>query len=306
MKKDNNRIKHALYLEGWTYETGNVQELLLKGRKILTVDFHESMLGSIFCPGCKTSLSRSPKNKPTFSNSRQACFVHLPSYSEVECDLRTPKPEGMKYPTEELALQAIAHDQLAIVSSFMATPPERISKREEPYSQSAVEDLHGPISEVPISRHSGETFKLPSKISTVAGICRRFDENLYKYYVLPGEVTAARLVSSLTGVEQVEAIDDTPKLYWGEIVSSHNSGNTPKPSNLRMTKLRCSHSIIDFYLKAVDSEQTEKGIGDKSGGRVVLFWGKITWNGIGLCVERPAWGEYALLPEKYDYLLKTG
>lgn len=294
-----------MYLEGWSYEIGKVHELLLKGRKILPGDFHESMLGSIFCPGCKTSLSRSPKNKPTFSNSRQACFVHLPSYSEVECDLRTPKPEGMKYPTEELALQAIADDQLAIVSGFMTTPPEKKHNLGEPYSQSAVEDLHGPISEVPISRHSGETFKLPSKISTVAGICRRFDENLYKYYVLPGEVTAARLVSALTKVEQVEATDDTPKLYWGEIVSSHNAGITPKPSNLRMTKLRCSRAVKDFYLKAVDSEQMEKGIGDKSGGRVVLFWGKITWNGIGLCVELPAWGEYALLPTKYDHLLKA-
>lgn len=302
---DNNRIKYALYLEGWTYEHGNVKDLLNKAQKVLPSEFRQNMLGSLFCPGCKTNLSRSPKDKPNFSNSRKACFTHLPSYSHIECDLRTPKPEGMRYPSEELALQAIADGQLAIVSSFMTEQPERQIGSNEPYDQSAVENIQGPISDIPISRHKGEFFKLPSKITTVAGICRNFDANLYKYYVLPGEVTASRLISVLTNVAHVERTDDTPKLYWGEIISSHNAGINPKPSNLRMTKLRCSGAVKDFYLKAIDAEQTEKGITDLSIGRVVLFWGKITWNGIGLCIERPAWGEYALLPQKYESLLKS-
>jgi hypothetical protein len=62
-----------------------------------------------------------------------------------------------------------------------------------------------------------------------------------------------------------------------------------------MTELRCHKNIKDFYLKAIDSEQTEKGIGDQSKERIVLFWGKITWSGIGLCIERPKWGEYVLV-----------
>lgn len=301
---DNNRIKYALHLHGWTYEDGDVSELLNKAKKVLPGEFQESMLGNLFCPGCKTNLSRSPKNKPNFSNSRKACFIHLPSYSHIECDLRTPKPEGMKYPTEELALQAIADEQLAIVSSFMTEAPESSASPGEPYNQSAVEDRLGPISEIPISRHKGESFKLPSKITTVAGVCRRFDANLYKYYVLPGEVVASRLISSLKSVAEVETTDSTPKLYWGEIISSHNAGINPKPSNLRMTRLRCHSAVKDFYLKAIDEQQTEKGINDQSVGRIVLFWGRIRENGIGLCVERPKWGEFALLPSKYENLLK--
>lgn len=278
-------------------------DLLNNARKVLPSDFQIGMLGSLFCPGCKTKLSRSPKDKPNFVNARKACFVHLPSYSHIECDLRTPKPEGMRYPTEELAMQAISNDQLAIINSFMTAPPERLIAADAPYDQSAIEDINGPISEIPISRHKGESFKLPSKVTTVAGICRGFDANLYKYYVLPGEVVASRLISVLNNVAEIEETDETPRLYWGEIISSHNAGINPKPTNLRMTRLRCSRNVQDFYLKAVSSDQTEKGIGDDSKGRIVLFWGKITWNGIGLCVERPGWGEYCLLPKKYEALL---
>lgn len=302
---DENRIKYALYLDGWTYEDGDVLELLGKAQKVPPSDFQQSMLGGLFCPGCKTSLSRSPKDKPHFSNSRKACFIHLPSYSHIECDLRTPKPDGMKYLTEELALQAIADEQLTIVSAFLTEAPEQKVVSGEPYSQSAVEDTQGAISEIPISRHNGQSFKLPSKITTVMGICRKFDVNLYRYYVFPGEVTASRLISSLTSVTEIKTINDIPRLYWGEIISSRNAGIDPKPSNLRMTKLRCNDGVIDFCLKAIDAQQAEKGINDQSVGRIVLFWGKVTQSGIGLCVEKPAWGEFALLPSKYDHLLRA-
>ncbi|MFQ6333866.1 hypothetical protein [Methylophilus sp. 3sh_L] len=305
MAQDNIRIKYALYLKGWSYEGGDVSFLTLNAQKIPPNEFQESMLGHIFCPGCKTRLTRSPKNKPIFSNQRKACFVHLPSYSDVECDLRTPKPEGMKYLTEELALQAIADDQLVIVNGFIKTLPEPNKGPGEPYDQSAVEDINGPVSEIPIARYQKDVFKLPSRISTVTGICRKFDENLYKYYVLPGQLTATRLIDSLLSVQDIDGPEDTPRLYWGEIIQSFNAGQNPKPTNLRMTELKSGKAIKDFYLKAVDSSQAEKGINDKSIGRIVLFWGKITWNGIGLCIERPAWGEFSLLPVQYERLLKT-
>lgn len=300
---ENNRIKYALLLDGWKFEKGDRQELSSRARKIVPSEYLPSMDGHIFCPACSTNLSRSPKDKPLFSNGRRACFVHLPSYSSIDCDLRTPKPEGMLYPTEELAKQAISDEQLAIISSFRADAPTGNVGPARPYSQSAVEDIAGPLSLLPISRHKGESFKLPSKISTVAGICRKFDENIYKYYVFPGQSVATRLFNSLINIADVKETDDVQKLYFGEILDSFNAGKIPKPTNLRMTKLRCHKNIKDFYLKSIDAEQAEKGIGDTTKGRIVLFWGKITWNGIGLCVERPKWGEYALLPEKYNCLL---
>lgn len=304
MAKDNNRIKYALYFEGWKYVNGNRQMLSTNARKIIPNEFILNMMGSIFCPVCFTNLSKSPKEKNTFSNGRRACFIHLPSYSDIECDLRTPKSEGMLYLTEELAKQAISDGKLAIIDSFRSSPPEHLDGKSDPYDQSAIEDTAGTISEMPISRHNGERFRLPSIISTVNGICRKFDENLLKYYIFPGEKIAKRLVESLTNIVDIKDIDNVPKLYYGEISNSYNAGNIPKPTNLRMTRLICNTEVKDFYLKAVDSEQSEKGINDNTKGRIILFWGEISWNGIGLCVSRPKWGEYALLPEKYNNLLK--
>ncbi len=261
------------------------------------------MQGATFCPVCRTNLSRSPKEKMQFSNGRSACFKHLPRYEHIPCDLRVPRPEGMRYETEELAAQAIAHDQLAIVSSFMAVRPEAPEGVADPYDQSAVEDIAGPASEVPISRHGGTQFTLPSRISTVAGMCRRFDKNIYKYYVLPGARTAQLLSSLLHDVTQTDDVDGVARLYWGRIVRSRNAGINPKPTNRRMTELQAGPKVKDFTLKAPAFEQEEKGIGDDSVGRIVLFWGEITVSGIGLCIDRPGWGEYALLPEKYEHLL---
>lgn len=70
-----------------------------------------------------------------------------------------------------------------------------------------------------------------------------------------------------------------------------------------MTKLYCNSSVVDFHLKATKGEQKEHGIDDNSLGRIIIFWGVITESGIGLAIDHPEWGEYALLPEKYNQLL---
>lgn len=305
MKKENNRIKFAFNLEGWNYDGGDRVELE-KSKKVTPAEYYEEMSGSIFCPVCFTNLSRSPSDKPNFSNGRFACFVHRPSFSHIECDLRTPRPEGMLYPTEELAKQAIAHEKLAIINAFRDEPERADGEQAKPYDQSAVEELDGPISGIAISRHRGEKFHLPSKISTVAGICRKFDQNLNKYYVFPGTEVAKLLSEVLINVKDVTDEDDVPKLYFGEIMTSHNAGINPKPTNLRMTSLVSNDGVKDFYLKARAGQQEEKGVSDNSGGRIVLFWGKITGNGIGLCVERLKWGEYSLLAPKYNKFLEQG
>lgn len=302
MKKENNRIKFAYFLEDWKFEGGD-ELLLKKAKKIVPSDYTQEMAGHIFCPECFTNLSKSPRDKPKFSNGRFACFIHWPSYSHIDCGLRTPKPEGMLYPSEELAKEAIEHGKLAIIHAFRDEPEHKDGGEAKPYDQSAVEELNGPVSSFGISRHRGEKFELPSTISTVAGICRKFDENLSKYYVFPGSEIAKSLSSVLINVKDVTDEDENPRLYYGEIISSHNAGINPKPTNLRMTDIKCNVKVKDFYLKARAAQQEEKGIGDESGGRIVLFWGKISASGIGLCVEKLKWGEYALLPEKYNKFL---
>ena len=56
-------------------------------------------------------------------------------------------------------------------------------------------------------------------------------------------------------------------------------------------------------MKDIDASQQSKGIDDGSTGRAILFWGPIKQSGVGLCFARLGWGEYALLPTKYEPLL---
>ncbi|PWF22926.1 hypothetical protein [Corticimicrobacter populi] len=299
----NNRIKYALHLNNWSYEKGSRHDLLVNGQKITPIEFDESMSGNIFCPVCFTNLTRSPKNKSRFSNSRNACFMHLKSYCHIECNLRTPKSEGVKYETEELAAQAISNGELVVINSFMESHPLIPNDSAAPYKQSAIEDEHGPISLLPIARHKGKSFNLPSKITTIRAICTNFDDNLYRYYILPNQTHAQLLISSINNIEDITDVVETPKLYWGIIEKSFNAGKSKKRTNMRMTKLKSNPNIVDFYLKDNEANQADKGISDESVGRIVIFWGKIGVNGVGLCVERLKWGEYSLLAKKYENLL---
>ena len=295
-----NRILFAWWRTGWQSEGGDRAELTNQGEKIPPSEYEGHMENSIFCPVCFTPLFRSPKDKPLFSNERSARYNHYSSFSHVECRLRAARTEGLKFDSEELATQAIADGTLTVVHSFRADGPDAAAGTGG-LNVAYFEDLAGPVANCPISRHKGQSFELPTTISTVGAICRRFDNNLYKYYLLPGRSAAVLLASELIDIKTVEFADDTPRFYFGEIFQSSNAGKTK--ANLRMTRLRCHAKVPDFYLKAVDSEQTSKGINDDTRGRAVLFWGVIVANGIGLSVNRPKWGEYALLPTQYERLL---
>jgi len=301
MDKDNRRIKFAHYLEGWSYEHGDKGFLKRSATSITPSDYTETMDGHIYCPECFTNLNRVPKDKDHFSNGRDAYFCHLGKYSDVKCDLRSTRPEGKRYDTYEEAQKAIDDENLVIVSGFIREKPEIPVGPNGEYDETPVENLAGPVTDVPIGRHSGESFKLPSRIKTIMGICRNFDLNLYKYYFFPGQSYAVKLIDLLHDIRNIEEEDENPKLYFGIIKGSFNAGPTPR--NTRMTELESNIKVKDFYLKAVDWSSQEKGINDDSKGRIVIIYGKVTVSGIGLCIENIGWGEFALLPEKYNHFL---
>ena len=103
-------------------------------------------------------------------------------------------------------------------------------------------------------------------------------------------------------MEAVEE-DDMPRLNYGVIVKSFNAGLNPKPTNIRMTKLSCNPNVHDFYLKVTDRVCIQRGITDDSKGKIVLMYSNVSISGIRLCLERLKWGEFVLLPEKYNDLL---
>lgn len=295
------RIKFAWHNASWQRETGDVHDLRTFGITVLPTEYQEFMKGHLFCPSCFTDVYRTPHDKPVFANGRKACFAHFGRYREIACDLRSTKPEGKHYSSEEEASQAIAAENLIVVSAFQTEPPTTQGLSSGTYGQSAVEDSDGPIASVPINRHHGEPFRLPTRLTTVNSICRNFDENLLRYYVLPGSNAAVRLMDALRNVASVEAADDVPRLYFGRIKSSHNAGK--HATNVRMTWLEHSSSVVDFCIKDTHAVQQEKGITDAAKGRLVLIWGRVTESGVGLCFTRLGWGEYALLPPRYNSLL---
>ncbi|EHU1559715.1 hypothetical protein A1Z17_RS00625 [Acinetobacter baumannii] len=309
-----NKIKLALYLNGWDYENGNTQTLKTHAQRITVKEFDISMKSNIFCPICFTPITRRPLDKDNSTNGRKACFSHIPTYSHIECPLRVPKAEGKLYNTEEEAKQAIDDKELVIISKFRSEPPEQNDSQAEEYDQTPVEDSNGPLAEVPISRHTGEIFKLPSTSTSIRGLCRNFYENYNRYYLFP-EYTSAILLSDLLVdikklskkdiVKKIENPDQLPMLYYGKILSSYYISEN-NPNYIKFTQLECAKSAdFDFCIKAKGEYQERHGIKDntESKGRIVLCWGTVEKNGdLGYAI-RPVWGEFALLPIQYEKVL---
>jgi hypothetical protein len=296
-----NRIKFALYLKGWLFQAGDKVQLKQGSENVLIDEYTPQMKGFIFCPECSANLFRSPEDKEFSSNGRAAYFAHSRG-TKTDCGLRTKRAEGKKYLTEEDAKRAIQNEELVIVEGFIKEKPIAPNKAPAEYDASQVEEIDGQTANVPIGRHKGEAFKLPSKFKTIRGICNKFDENIFRYFYMPNGQHAIQLQDLLKNIETVTEEDETPRIYYGKIIRSANAGKTPQ--NIRMTKLKYKNSnYADFYLKLPDEKQQEKGIDDNSTGRVVLMYGKITISGAGLCIENIGWGEFALLPQKYERLL---
>lgn len=299
-----NRIKHALYLRSWKYKEGSRSHLIKSAERVPPNDYREEMDGHIFCPECCVNLHRSPRQGQHDRSGRPAFYAHAREPTPY-CTLRVKQSIGKKYENEELAKQAVENEDLLIVKGFMRErpiPPSIESPRE--YSDGAVEDQNGELTEVAIGRHEGEVFHIPSKITSLRGLCRNFDKNYYRHLVLPNQNSALTLGNQIIDIQSVTETNDIPKLYFAEIISSYTVASRPGPSNIRMTKLRFKHSkYADFYLKATNSLSAEHGINDQTKGRIVLIYGKITTSGRGLCIENLGWGEFALLPSQYDYLL---
>ena len=190
--ESNRKIKFSYQLDNWDYETGDRAYLKANARKLIPSEYIPEMDGSLYCPACFTNLNRIPKEKEHFTNGRDAYFAHMTKFKDTKCDLKSIKPEGKKFNNWEEAKQAIDDENLVIISSFLKSKPEPKEDSPAVYDETPVEDQDGPETEVAIGRHNGESFTLPSKIKTIAGLCRNFDENLYIYFHLPGKNNAIR------------------------------------------------------------------------------------------------------------------
>nr|WP_314901147.1 hypothetical protein [uncultured Deefgea sp.] len=205
----NNRIKHALFLKGWSFSDGDKVKLKKEARPVLVSEYSSEMKGYIFCPECSANLFRSPESKDFSVSGKSAFFAHSRGI-DSDCGLRTKKAEGKLYLTEEDAKKSIKNEELVVLQGFITKRPVSPDLSPDEYDQTAVEDVDGEVTEVPIGRHRGDTFTLPSKVKTVRGICNNFADNYIKYYVMPNHSHAVQLQDLLIDVNAVTA-DSTSK-----------------------------------------------------------------------------------------------
>lgn len=297
-----NRIKHALHLPGWVFKRENETVLRASGKQVLVSEYEAEMKGSIFCPECCCPLFRSPEKEDANKRGKNAHYAHQRNIV-TECGLRSKKAEGKRYATEEDAAQAIVDGKLVVVESFLKDRPVTPEKDAEIYDQTVVEDQDGQIASVPIARHRGTKFNLPSKITTVRGLCTKFDENLYKYYVFPGAQHAHLLADAIRNVDTLSGITEMPILGYGQIVGIYEPGKYAHST--RFIKLKFGHKggYGDFSIMLSQEEADKHNLNASSVGRFAMFYGRISVNGTGLSVKNLGWGEVSLVPKKYDKYL---
>lgn len=296
-------IQHALYSDNWAYDRTKIENLIANAQVVLPSEYTPQMKGHIFCPECKCPLFRSPEDKERDSAGRLAHFAHIRSIRE-NCSLRVGKAVGFNYKNEEEARAAVNNGDFCVIHSFLqAAPVVGDLNHPKKFKGKNIEDPFGPEIELAIGRHRGENFKVPSKIKTIRGLCKNFDLNLYSYYVLPGMKNPDLLIKIIRNIKTATQPSNSSGLYFGKVIRSFKAGN--KANSIRMIELEYQKNAEykDFFLKIPDDQAKSHGIDDDSNDHYILFFGKLEVSGVGLCINKPGWGEYAILPQKYERLL---
>ncbi|RMV64700.1 hypothetical protein ALP06_02766 [Pseudomonas coronafaciens pv. atropurpurea] len=302
-KGTSNRIKHSLALAGWRYPDGDKGVLRSTGMPVLVSEYEADMKGIIYCPECCCPLFRSPEKDEVNKRGRSAFFAHKRGI-KTECSLRTKPAIGKHYTTEEEAKQAVVDGELVIVSQFMQSKPISPEVKPGVYDQTKVEDVNGEMSEVPIGRHRGQKFIVPSVVSSVAGLCRGFDKNLYKYYFFPGALHAQILMDALREVGTTTDLTDGPVLIYGTITSIRDGGSNPWNVRSVFLKYESELGYKDFCFKMPVSDGDQHQITQAAVGRVVVAYGRVRKSGLGLALNDLKWGEVGLLARKYEAVLQ--
>ncbi|WP_445657911.1 hypothetical protein [Achromobacter sp. NCFB-sbj8-Ac1-l] len=301
MQEGNHRIPYALFLTGWVYGAHSEEKLEAEGDQIEPAEYREEMENALFCPKCKTPLIRAPKKADLFSNSRTAHFRHKPAFKKIPCDLRSSRGPGLNYSSEEELRRAVQNSELAIINGWRDAPPEStLNERDVDaiFDLTQIVDIDGPSTEVPLGRHTGEKFFLPSKLTTVLALCRNFDKNLSRAFFFPDSQYVMRLTDKLFDISRLaENIPKEPYLYFGRVSSFSRLDRRNKIT-------LASDDGVQVRLYTWPTNDEKKHLDQRAVGRVLVFFGNVyEENGGTPAYKLNKWGAYSLLPEKYEHCL---
>ncbi|CDL86270.1 hypothetical protein [Xenorhabdus cabanillasii] len=306
----NRRIAYAYYDPNWNRSVHSIVQLVKT--EVEPLDYHLEMKDHLFCPSCYEPLIRVPSDPAVavMADGKEALFRHLPVEDPPFCFLRSGSVVGKRYNGEEEARQAVEDKQFIVVSGFMQERPENIFRevidgKEEP-SDTHFEDENGREVDVPVSRHNGQTFKLPSRITSVQSLCSNFMQNYYREIFVVNEQEDSKrylLCDSLKNVNEINEVNNIPNFYFGEIetINKYNNHTTV------WLKLNKPKPYADFRVRIWNRFAEPRGIVEgRAEGRIIMFYAPIEIIGRGYCTRELYWGEVALLPEQYrDFLINN-
>ena len=302
MDEKQHRIAFAYFLKEWKFQRDSKEYLELNGEKITPEEYRPEMKNSIFCPKCNTPLSRTPEEAELFSNERTAHYRHRGKYKDINCTLRVSRTSGLEYQSEEEVRRAVQNEDLVLIGGWASEPPDIQDDgdlEELEFRQTQIEDPDGPVTEVPLGRHTGKKVLLPTKVSSVLSICRNFDKNIHRAFYFLDSQYALHLRSVLYDVNRLEEskLPDRANLFFGKIV------NYRKLSARNIIYLEVEN-FPELKIYTWPRFDERKKIDSKSIGRVLLFYGSVSDQdeGIPRC-KTESWGQYSLLPQQYEKFL---
>ena len=303
----NRRIAYAYYDPDWSKEQHTL--LALKRNTVEPLAYLLYMKGCIFCPSCYENITRVPADpdKGMTTNNIPAYYKHLKDDNAPFCSLRCGIMQYKKYSSQEEAKKAVEDEDLIVISGFLESRPGNCprvdAKVYEIPRDSYFERKDGKEVLLPISRHQGESFKVPSQITSIQSLCANFNHNYYREIYLVGEDGRAkryRLCDSLKKVDDLTESCSEPVFYFGsfwkiERFTSH--------SNVWL-KINQSAPFKDFRIRITNETADGRGFfNERNLDRIVVFYSQVDEVGMGYMTPQLGWGEVALLPTKYDEFL---
>lgn len=296
--ESSHRIPCALYCPEFTYGEDKAK-LIGMAMPIIPEEYTTDMQGDLYCPSCTLYLDRIPSDTDITTSSREAYFRHRRGYSDVECSLRTQTGKGKKYSDEESTKRAIENGDLAIISDWMENPPEEWDETETgEFSDAQIIDEDGEEIEIPKAVHDGENFSVPSKITSVYSLCKNFPLNISKYYYFPNSQSPIMLRDAINSASKTKIEDcDSDYLYYGRIM------NVIPLDARNLIKIE-NKEYGSIHLYTMPEHDKKRRISKDSIGKTIMFHSQIIPNERGPRAMILKWGQYALLPSKYDRFME--
>lgn len=304
------RLVFAFYDPRWVRERDPIP--LLSQTPVTALEYEDLMENKLYCPQCYESIIRVPRDedKPTLSNGTKAYFRHVLNDNHPPCNLRSGPVVGRAYATEEEARRAIEDEEFIVLTGFMQARPVNNPRTdwdgEEDPTETHFEDANGRPVDLPIARHRGQEFRLPSKISSVQALVVNFLKNYHREIILVKDDDTVSRFLFCDVLKNINLINDEvpqPSFYFGVITdidvwASHNT---------IWLRVDNKANLQDFRVKVKNEVVNDRGwTKERIVGRVMVFYSKIRsvgtgyWTPIDLC-----WGEVAILPAKYNDFILT-